>query len=517
MAANNVSRQPDNSPRAFFRQLTALLNQAEQGFTVLAGANPERAALYKAALLPIGGVREQIADLRRGIAAEPEADQQFQRILSETGATPLIASALATPAPGGESGAVLANVEDGLSLGKDVLDKASKWLPPPWDNVSGNVGDVLGIVGKLAGDKSAELKKIEELEAALGEIRQELEKVEGKAERLGELTGRPVVTGDDKTLVGPPPAAGFPPSEIPGSLLWMVWQNQYKLEHLWRKTFGDDPPANQQGWVGKPPELSALSGVADTWLRENGGQIGRLAYKLDKLAELLGKAIVDSSAEWDPEPPIEITSVNPATHNKLPEKAVKEELHDLEDLLRGLRQLIIVLIDIDILDIDVDIDFIQVINNFYTAILERHPFKRIYVYDEGVFEAQGPQDRRRIAVRTPAFDLAGWIDLDDMLVGDAVRVDVYVRLPSGSGAATRRRLYRRRVFRGTGPTPGRAVRAPDGRGVKSLQDICGPSVLVGKALDIEIRQVASVGGYPSPMRIAYQFVVESNDDPLQAA
>jgi hypothetical protein len=107
------------------------------------------------------------------------------------------------------------------------FSKASGYLPPPWDKASKNIGEVLGIIGKIAGDKSSELKKIEELEQTITEIQEELEKIEGKAERLGELSGYPVVTGEDKSLVPPTPPEGFPQSQIPGSLPWMIWQNQF--------------------------------------------------------------------------------------------------------------------------------------------------------------------------------------------------------------------------------------------------------------------------------------------------
>lgn len=512
MKAEKMSKRKNGDPLFFLEQLKTILDNTDKGFSVLSKTYPESSALYDAGRFPIKGVLKEINQLHVAVRENGEVAEELSRILTETGAIPLLASSLTNSASEVGNGAILANSKKGLDIGKDVLGKASKYLPPPWDKISGNIGDVLGIIGKIAGDKSAELKKIEELEQTINEIKQELEKVEGKAERLGELSGHPVVMGDNKTLVPPPPPEGFSQSQIPGSILWMIWQNQFKLEHLWRKTFGDDIPSNQKGWIGQPPDLDSLSGFAEKWLKENGGQIGRLAFKIDKLAELLGKSIVDSSAEWDPEPPIHIKTVNPETHNKLPKKAVKQELHEIEDMLKGLRKVILIIFDIDILNIDVDIDIFNIINNFYNKILQEHPFKRIYVYTEGIFEAQNHLDKESIKVRTPAFDLAGWIDLDDLQVGDAVQVDIYILLPSGSPGNVKRRLYTRKVFRGTGPSPGKARRSQLGRGIKSLQDICGPTILVGNAIDIEIKQISSVKGYPSPLKIGYQFVVESNND-----
>ncbi len=510
--ATGVGNGPDNW-QTFFEVLEGALSLAEGAFGMLAEAEPEQAGYYEAACLPIAGVRVEMAALQDAAGANEEVALNLDRVLTETGASRLLATTVATGAgtagPGREQ---LAAAQTGLDIGKDILTKASKWLPPPWNNVAGNIADVVGIVSKLAGDKTAMAK----LAAAVADVQAELDKVESKSERLGELAGHPVVTTDagSTTVVGPPPTAGFGPSTIPGSLLWMTWQNQFKLEHLWRKTYGTDFAADQQGWLQAPPELSTVTGIYATWMRENGGELGRLAYKIDKLADLLGRAIVDAKAVWNPEPPIHGRTVERPHHNQLPEKSVKEELHDLEDLLDGLRQVIILWFDIDITDIDVDIDIVNVVNKYSTKLLASQPLKRIYVYDEGVFAAADDKDMHRIRVNTPAFDLAGWIDLDELRVGDEVRVDVYVHLPSPSPGRRRRRLYRRAVFSGIGRTVGhRARRSADGRGLKSLQDICGPTQLVGGTIDIEIRQVASARGYSPPLDIAYQFVVESSDSP----
>ncbi len=209
------------------------------------------------------------------------------------------------------------------------------------------------------------------------------------------------------------PKSEYGQSTIPGSLLWMVWQNQFKLEHMWRKAFGNDIKASGVTWMERPPNRQSLS-YAGKWFYDNGGQFGLLAHKIDKLAELLGQAIVDSKAKWDPEPVLRLSTTRPPPeHNMLPKKAVKEELHDIENLLKGLQKLVKLVIDIDILDIDIDIDIniVNIFNKYVSQSIAAQALKRIYVYDEGVFRAPNARAVHRVQVRSKAFDLAGWIDL----------------------------------------------------------------------------------------------------------
>jgi len=496
--------RPSNpSPEAFFKQVNRLLDFASETFEANAEANPDMQTYYLAACLPVQGVRSELAGLQEAVATNPLIAEPLSAVLVETGATVLL-SQMATKAPAGQtSTAASLSLNKGLDLGKDVFAKASSYLPYPFDKAAKNVGELLGIIGKISATSSKGIKGL------LQEIQKEVTKIEMKAERLGSLTGHRVVDASG-AVVPAPDNTGYKQSDIPGSLLWMVWQNQFKLEHLWRKAFGDDIPTGGDKWIKQPSDLGSLS-YKDKWFRDHGGQFGLLAYKIDKLADLLGRAIVDSSAEWDPEPELRLRTVSrDSKYNMLPKKSVKQELHDIEDLLRGLRKLIQLIINIDILDIDIDLDIniINIFNKYISHSIEDNALKRIYVYDEGVFHASSARSVYRVEVRTKAFDLAGWIDLDDMRVGDVVRVDVYILLPSGGHQ--KRRRYRSKIFRGIGSVPGhRARRSAQGRGIHSLQDICGHSILVGDAIDIDIRQLYSARGYPSHMEIAYQFVVES--------
>ena len=71
--------------------------------------------------------------------------------------------------------------------------------------------------------------------------------------------------------------------------------------------------------------------------------------------------------------------------------------------------------------------------------------KRIFVYEEGVFQAAGAGDAQTIAVRTAAVDLAGWIDLAELANGDRFTVETWFNLPGRV-----KRLYRSRTFRDAG-------------------------------------------------------------------
>ncbi len=119
--------------------------------------------------------------------------------------------------------------------------------------------------------------------------------------------------------------------------------------------------------------------------------------------------------------------------------------------------------------------------------------KRIFVYEADIFSADSAADAKVVEVRTAAFDLAGWIDLSELGAGDVVTVSLFVILPGG-----RRTLYRAETYAGAADA-----------GLKSLQDVIGPTIIVGDAVDVEIRQTASTSNFATGMAIPYQFVVES--------
>ena len=53
--------------------------------------------------------------------------------------------------------------------------------------------------------------------------------------------------------------------------------------------------------------------------------------------------------------------------------------------------------------------------------------KKIYVYAEGTFVLHNAAEVHKIVIKTPAFDVAGWIDLSSMAPGgDEVFTEVHV-------------------------------------------------------------------------------------------
>ena len=186
-----MSPEPDETtsdPSAFFERLGALLDAAGKLFERRAELRPERASLYRAACLPVAGIRPQVDKLATAAAENEEAATAFRQILAETGGTTLMSElgaqgqVMATRDGGdGDEGT---SVGDALDLGSEILGKASAYLPPPFDGAAENVGQVLGIIGGLAADKSDELEKLEEIAEVIDEIREEVEKIEGKLKEL---------------------------------------------------------------------------------------------------------------------------------------------------------------------------------------------------------------------------------------------------------------------------------------------------------------------------------------------
>ena len=117
--------------------------------------------------------------------------------------------------------------------------------------------------------------------------------------------------------------------------------------------------------------------------------------------------------------------------------------------------------------------------------------KKIYVYEEGVFEPQSANDEKIIHIKTDAFDLSGWLDLSQLRSGDRVLSELYVAV-----AGQAYQLFDHREFRQPG--------------LWTLGDFArGETRLSGSDFRIVIKQPSSQDGFVTPIRIAYQFVVES--------
>jgi len=126
----------------------------------------------------------------------------------------------------------------------------------------------------------------------------------------------------------------------------------------------------------------------------------------------------------------------------------------------------------------------------FPPILDRR-VKKIYVYEEDVFNPASSADFRTIRVRTQAFDLTGFVDLTALRPGDQVTIDIAVALarrpPVGFASTTfdRPRLYAFSEF------------------------ARGENKISGSDVSITIRQPLSANGYTPPIDVPYQFVVES--------
>src|ERR1700756_5967169 len=70
--------------------------------------------------------------------------------------------------------------------------------------------------------------------------------------------------------------------------------------------------------------------------------------------------------------------------------------------------------------------------------------KKIYVYSEGTFVLHNASEVHKLVIKTPAFDVAGWIDLTKMAPGgDTVFTEIRVSFANRSNV-----LYRRTIFQG---------------------------------------------------------------------
>lgn len=70
--------------------------------------------------------------------------------------------------------------------------------------------------------------------------------------------------------------------------------------------------------------------------------------------------------------------------------------------------------------------------------------KKIYVYAEGIFVLHNAAEVHKIVIKTPAFDVAGWIDLSSMAPGgDELFTEVHVTFANRTNV-----LYQRTVFDG---------------------------------------------------------------------
>jgi hypothetical protein len=240
------------------------------------------------------------------------------------------------------------------------------------------------------------------------------------------------------------------------------------------------------GQQGITSGVQRVEGTLDQTRRE----VFKIEQKADILGDLLGKTLVGDGWIVDPLR----TRDRP---NRTPARSVKDELHDLERLIREL---------IDRLGPVTDgpvpppppppppppfDEPRQPPPEEPPPVLEDWRLKKIFVYAENVFAPTSRTERRTINVRTGAFDLSGWLDLSRLRPGDEVEVTV-----RASFAGRRNVRYRTTRF--------------DSPGLKHFAEFAGGrDFIVGNDVQIVLRQPRSADQFATPIEHAYQFVVES--------
>jgi hypothetical protein len=226
-----------------------------------------------------------------------------------------------------------------------------------------------------------------------------------------------------------------------------------------------------------PEDLARIKAASS----ETTAELKKIELKADALGSLLGHTLVGVRWVVDPSEP-------GFTSNKLPPRDIKAELHDIEKRLIENCEIIENPPDDGNGNGDGGHDEP---NQALRPVLRDRRLKKIYVYAENTFAPKTSAERRRIRVRTPAFDISGWLDLTHLRPGDVVEVDVRV-----SFANRRDVLFVRTAFN-------------KGRLVPFADLATGHNYLSGSNLLIVLRQKASADKFATPVEMAYQFVVES--------
>ena len=118
--------------------------------------------------------------------------------------------------------------------------------------------------------------------------------------------------------------------------------------------------------------------------------------------------------------------------------------------------------------------------------------KKIYVYAEGTFVLHNSQEVHVIPIKTPAFDVSGWLDLSSMRPGgDMVQTEIRVSFANRVNV-----LYQRTAF--------------ENPQLVALGDMTNRlNYLSGSHIEIRVQQTASHDNFANLIEYAYQFVVES--------
>ncbi|MGH9371164.1 MAG: hypothetical protein ACRD15_06500 [Vicinamibacterales bacterium] len=250
--------------------------------------------------------------------------------------------------------------------------------------------------------------------------------------------------------------------------------------------------------------LQRLVDLLDGQERLGGGQsiITEIVQRIDRettdierkvleLAQLLGSTLVGMPWNVDPN---RITT----TPNEVPSRDVKQELHDIEAILRALYLIVVgqALPPPGGITPPGGSGGGGIPGISVPVIPDRPPLldgrlKKIFVFEQDVFRPASANDLRVVAVRTPAFDLSGFVDLTQLRAGDIVEIETAV-----SVAGRPHRLFDRQRF--------------DRPRLVTLADFArGENRLSGTDIRVTLRQPQSGDGFATPVEVTYQFVVES--------
>jgi len=332
-------------------------------------------------------------------------------------------------------------------------------------------------------------------------LKDDVDELEAKIERfLHQVLGTPLVKDETQTGAGKIPPVTGPVAEptLPGSVLWYSWDIERKLEHVWKLLTGQSFPRPDPEAIVSDPFVNPVDRGAPI-----ATTVHKLTERIDCLTKLLGLTLYN--AEWDCDgtvapvvnpPEGELHPVGSDGHRgkrTVPPKSIKDEMHDIEDMLRKI---------IEILETPpstptppetpppVPVPVPECPEHSHELPSD---LKRIFVYEAEVFTAAAAGDERVVDVRTAAFDLTGWIDLTELGDGDLVQIQMFVHLPGGV-----KRLYREATYSGL----------PDA-GLKHLSEVVGPGYIASDHIEVVITQRASGAGFAPGLSIPYQFVVES--------
>jgi hypothetical protein len=118
--------------------------------------------------------------------------------------------------------------------------------------------------------------------------------------------------------------------------------------------------------------------------------------------------------------------------------------------------------------------------------------KKIYVYSEGTFVLHNAAEIKKLVIKTPAFDVSGWLDRSQMRPGgDTVETEVHVSFANRSNVGYGKWQWSNPQLITLGDMTNRQ------------------NYLSGTHLEVWVQQTTSFDNFAKPVEYAYQFVVES--------